>query len=169
MEGELELSVEKGQLKDVDQGIGRVFGLLGIHTLVRRLTLDFSDLTDQGFPFDTIYGTFSLLDGNAHTRNLVLDGPAAKIKVEGRTGIVAQDYDQIVAVSPKISETLPATGALLAGPAGAVVGSVVLLYQKLFSEDEIALTRYTLTGQWDDPQLEEIRKVSAPVFEPEYP
>ncbi len=165
MSGELEVSVEKGHLKNVDQGVGRVFGLLGIHTLVRRLTLDFSDITDKGFAFDTIGGTFMVSEGDAHTRNLVIDGTAATIKVAGRTGLVAQDYDQIVSVSPKISETLPATGALVGGPAGAAVGSVLLLYQKLFQQEGLAVTRYRLTGGWEDPQLEEIRP-KAPVSEP---
>ncbi|MBT7308907.1 MAG: TIGR02099 family protein [Gammaproteobacteria bacterium] len=165
MKGELEVSVEKGQLRDVDQGIGRVFGLLGIHTLVRRLTLDFSDITDEGFPFDAIHGTFSVENGDAHTRDLQIDGPSALIKVAGRTGIVERDYDQLVSVSPKISETLPATGAILAGPVGAAIGSVVLLYQKIFEKEGIATTRYTLTGKWDAPVLEEVRKVSAPVEE----
>ncbi len=158
LEGNMELSVGKGHLRDVDQGVGRVFGLLGIHTLARRLALDFSDITDKGFPFDTIEGSFLLKNGHAHTRDLVVDGPAATIKMVGRTGIVAQDYDQVVSMSPKISETLPATGALVGGPAGAAVGSVVLLYQKLFKKEGIATTRYTLTGSWADPKLERIEK-----------
>ena len=167
MDGELKVLVEKGQLLDVDQGVGRVFGLLGIHTLVRRLTLDFSDITDKGFAFDTITGSFKLDSGNAHTRDLVIDGPSATIRVEGRTGIVAQDYDQEVLVSPKISETLPATGALVGGPAGAAVGSVLLLYQKLFQEEGLASTRYRLSGSWETPQLEEI-KPKPPVSEPTF-
>ncbi len=167
MDGELKVAVEKGQLLDVDQGVGRVFGLLGVHTLVRRLTLDFSDITDKGFAFDTIAGSFKLDSGNAHTRDLVIDGPSATIRVEGRTGIVAQNYDQQVTVSPKISETLPATGALVGGPAGAAVGSVLLLYQKLFQEEGLASTRYRLTGSWAAPLLEEI-KPKPPVTEPAF-
>lgn len=166
LQGTLGVSVAQGQLLDVEQGVGRVFGLLGIHTLVRRLTLDFSDLTDKGFAFDTIAGDFELKEGNAHTRNLVIDGPSAMIKVDGRTGLVAQDYDQVVTVSPKISETLPATGALVGGPAGAAVGSVLLLYQKLFQEEGLAATRYQLSGGWEDPQLEEILP-NVPVHEPD--
>lgn len=167
MDGDLKVAVAKGQLLDVDQGVGRVFGLLGIHTLVRRLTLDFSDITDKGFAFDTIAGSFRLDSGNAHTRDLVIDGPSATIRVEGRTGIVAQDYEQTVMVSPKISETLPATGALVGGPAGAAVGSVLLLYQKLFQEEGLAFTRYRLSGSWEEPQLEEI-KPKPPVTEPAF-
>ncbi len=166
MEGELKVAVSEGQLRDVDQGVGRVFGLLGVHTLVRRLTLDFSDITDKGFAFDTIEGSFRLDDGDAHTRDLVIDGTAAMIKVAGRTGLVKQDYDQLVTVIPKISETLPATGALVGGPAGAALGSVIYLYQKLFEEEGLATIRYHLTGSWDDPQLEEMRP-KPPVTEPD--
>ncbi len=161
MEGRLQLLVEKGQLRDVEQGVGRVFGLLGVHTLARRLTLDFSDITNKGFPFDTIEGSFMVQNGHAHTSDLRIDGSAATIKASGRTGLVAQDYDQVVSVSPKISESLPATGALLGGPAGAAVGGVVMLYQKLFKKDGIITTRYNLTGTWDEPKLEKIEKARA--------
>ncbi len=168
MEGNMNLSVGKGQLRDVEQGVGRVFGLLGIHTLARRLTLDFSDVTGEGLPFDTIQGSFIVQNGHAHTSDLAIDGPSATIKVDGRTGIVAQDYDQVISVSPKISETLPATGALVGGPAGAAVGGVVLLYQKLFKKEGIVTTRYALTGSWDEPKLEKIvkKRAIAPVTEP---
>jgi len=163
MDGDMNLSVTDGQLLDVDQGAGRIFGLLGIHTLARRLTLNFSDVTDKGLSFDSINGSFTISDGNAHTENLIVDGPTVHIKVVGRTGIVDRDYDQVVSVSPKISESLPATGALIGGPAGAAVGSVVLLYQKLFKKDGIITNRYKLSGSWDDPQLDDMIKVKAPV------
>lgn len=172
MDGNLDISVGKGHLRDVDNSVGRVFGLLGIHTLTRRLSLDFSDITDKGMPFDVIEGSFELKNGHAHTRpEMKIDGPTSTIKITGRTGIVAQDYDQIVSVSPKVSETLPATGALVGGPAGAAVGGVVLLYQKLFKKDGLITTRYTLTGSWDDPRLEPIKKKKAtpPVSEPVFP
>lgn len=172
MDGNLDISVGKGHLRDVDNSVGRVFGLLGIHTLTRRLSLDFSDITDKGMPFDIIEGSFELKNGHAHTRpEMKIDGPTSTIRIAGRTGIVAQDYDQIVSVSPKVSETLPATGALVGGPAGAAVGGVVLLYQKLFKKEGLITTRYTLTGSWDDPKLEPIKKKKAipPVSEPFFP
>ncbi len=158
MKGELLVQVEQGQLRDVDQGVGRVFGLLGIHTLVRRLTLDFSDITDKGFAFDTIGGVFTIHGGDAYTHDLVIDGPTATIKVEGRIGLIQQDYDQTVTVIPKLSESLPATGALVGGPTGALIGSALLLYDKLFQQDEgLGTTRYRLLGSWDEPILEEVR------------
>lgn len=171
MDGSMEIGVDTGHLRDVENSVGRVFGLLGIHTLTRRLALDFSDITDKGMPFDSIHGTFMVKNGHAHTSDMKIDGPTSTIKITGRTGIVARDYDQIVSVSPKVSETLPATGAMVGGPAGAAVGGAVLLYQKLFKKDGLITTRYTLTGSWDDPQLEPIKKKKAipPVSEPVFP
>ena len=85
--GHVRLSVEQGQVMTVDPGAGRVLGLLSVAALPRRLTLDFSDLTEKGFAFDSIHGDFDFRDGNAYTQNLVLKGPAAEIGVVGRTGI----------------------------------------------------------------------------------
>ena len=39
-------------------GAGRVLGLASLAELPRRLALDFSDLTDKGFAFDTVRGRF---------------------------------------------------------------------------------------------------------------
>ncbi|NNG13685.1 MAG: hypothetical protein HKM22_00830, partial [Gammaproteobacteria bacterium] len=74
LNGDLSLDIRKGQLLDVSPGAGRVFGLLSLQTLPRRLTLDFSDVFKKGFSFDRIKGSFLLERGDAYTTNLYLEG-----------------------------------------------------------------------------------------------
>jgi uncharacterized protein (TIGR02099 family) len=153
--GHVKLSVEQGQVMTVDPGAGRVLGLLSVAALPRRLTLDFRDLTDKGFAFDSIHGDFDLSDGNAYTSNLVLKGPAAEIGIVGRTGIKARDYDQTAKVTGHFGGPLAAAGALAAGPA---VGAALLLFSTVFKEPLSGLTRgyYRITGSWDQPKIEHI-------------
>jgi uncharacterized protein YhdP len=153
--GHVKLSVEKGQMMSVDPGAGRVLGLLSVAALPRRLTLDFRDLTDKGFAFDTIHGDFDLRDGNAYTSNLVLKGPAAEIGIVGRTGLKARDYDQTAKVTGQIGGPVAAAAAVLSGP---VVGAAVLLFSSVFKEPLSGLTRgyYRITGSWDQPKIERI-------------
>ena len=149
LNGDLELRVTKGRLLEVDPGAGRVFGLLSLQALPRRLTLDFSDLFSKGFSFDRIEGSFVLENGNAYTNNLVMKGPVATVTVTGRTGLAAKDYDQIVTVQPEISDGL-SVGAGLAG--GPVVGlSLFLASQLLRDLKDIATYQYTIKGPWKDP------------------
>ena len=76
-----------------------MLGLFSVAALPRRLSLDFSDITEKGLSFDTIRGDFELREGNAYTSNLLLRGPAAEIGVAGRTGLASQDYDQTAIVT----------------------------------------------------------------------
>ena len=153
--GHVALSVEQGQLISVDPGAGRVLGLMSVAALPRRLTLDFSDLTDKGFAFDAIKGDFDFRDGNAYTTNLVLKGPAGEIGIVGRTGLKARDYDQTAKVTGHLAGPIAAAGAVVAGPA---VGAALLLFSKVFKEPLSGFARgyYRITGSWEKPRVERI-------------
>ncbi len=152
LSGTLQIKIDKGQLLDVSPGAGRIFGLLSLQALPRRLTLDFSDLFKKGFSFDRIKGNFQLDHGDAYTTDLYLDGPSARLDVSGRTGLVARDYDQLITVTPDLTGGLPLAGALVGGP---IAGGVVFALDKLFRPaiDDITRYQYTVTGSWDDPQV----------------
>ncbi len=155
LNGTLELRVREGRFLEVEQGVGRLFGLLSLHALQRRLRLDFTDLFGTGFAFDRIEGRFDIGEGDAYTHDLVMEGPSARIDISGRTGLVRRDYDQSVTVTPAIAGTLPLAGALF-GPAGLGAGAAVLLAQEVFSEiperiNKVLERRYQVTGSWDRP------------------
>ena len=158
--GSFELQVTKGRFLDIDPGGGRLFGLLSLQTLPRRLSLDFNDLFRKGLTFDAIKGTFELDGGNAYTNSLLMTGPSARIDISGRIGLTEQDYDQRATVTPTLSNTIPVASALF-GPAGIGVGAVIFLGQKMFKSipeqvDKILSREYSITGQWDQPIIERI-------------
>ena len=156
--GTLGLHVEQGRLLSVEPGSGRLFGLLSLQELPRRLSFDFNDLFAKGFAFDRIEGWFKLEQGNAYTNSLYMEGPSAKVEVSGRTGLLAQDYDQRAIVTPALSASLPIAGALF-GPAGVGVGAALYLGQQVFKEvpaqvDRFLRREYTITGSWREPKVE---------------
>jgi len=151
--GNLSLLMLDGHLVDIEPGAaGRVFGLFDIPTLSQRLSLDFSDVLDQGLGFTSLNGFFTLNQGQAYTNDLTLQAPAAHIKFRGTTNLVTQEYDQQVTVIPHVSNTLPVAG-VLAGGLG--IGAAALLIQQLVqSEIERAIHyRYQVTGPWNQPQV----------------
>jgi uncharacterized protein (TIGR02099 family) len=155
MDGNVRLDLERGQLRGVKPGAGRMLGLLSVVELPRRLTLDFRDVTEEGLAFDKVRGDFELRAGNAYTKNLLLKGPAVDVGVVGRTGIVAQDYDQTVVVSGNPSGPITVAGALAGGPVGA---AGALLISQLFKGQlaGLASVYYRVTGPWDNPKVERI-------------
>ncbi|MCU0934973.1 MAG: TIGR02099 family protein [Gammaproteobacteria bacterium] len=160
-QGQLALRIRDGALADVSPGAGRIFGLLSVQALPRRLTLDFRDLFGKGFRYQRIDGTFRVEGGNAYTEDLVVEGDAARIDIRGRVGLAAEDYDQRVTVMPRVSTTLPIAGALAGGPIGAVAGFVA---GQVFKDqiDRAAQFQYTVKGPWSDPVVERIGAPPAP-------
>lgn len=164
LDGSLDLAIEEGRFLDIDPKAGRLFGLLSIQTLPRRLSLDFKDLFSKGFAFDRIHGSFSLEDGEAYTSDLTMEGPAALITVTGRTGLAERNYDQIVTVVPQVSDSLPVASALF-GPIGIGVGAAIFLTGQVFESIPKQINRmlgyqYRITGSWEDPVIEQVRRSS---------
>ena len=160
LNGQLKMNIEKGQFLDIEPKAGRLFGLLSIQALPRRLSLDFTDFFSEGFTFDSIKGDFNLENGQAYTNNLQMIGPSGDIMINGRTGLVAEDYDQIATVVPKVSDSLPVASALF-GPVGVGVGAVLYFAGELFESiptniDKILSQQYSIKGNWENPEINKI-------------
>lgn len=157
VEGTLSINIGQGRIPEVKPGVGRLFGLMSIAELPRRLSLDFGDVFGKGFGFDSIKGHFRFHDGNARTNDLAIKGPAANISVIGRVGFRTHDYDQYVLAIPHIGNSLPIVGAVVAGPVGAAAGWAV---QGLLGKgiNRAASARYHITGPWDKPRITLVEK-----------
>ncbi len=157
LSGKARLKLEDGILKDVEPGSGRFVGLFSLSALPRRLALDFSDVLFDGMEFDEIKGDLVLDGQNLYTKNTRMDGPAAEVKLIGRTGMKDRDYDQKIYVVPKIRYALPVIGTILQGSG---VGWGLLLLQSLLKSeiDESVEIEYSMTGSWDDPVVEVLNK-----------
>jgi uncharacterized protein YhdP len=158
LSGKAKMEVTDGVLNNVEPGSGRYVGLLSLSALPRRLALDFSDVVIEGMDFDEIKGDYRIEGGVLYTENTRLDGPAAKIKISGKTGIIDRNYDQVMRVTPKIRQTLPLLGAVAVST---TVGWGLLLLQNLFKTviDDAVEIEYRVTGSWDDPQIELLKAV----------
>lgn len=150
IDGTLTVNVGDGRIREVDPGVGRLFGLLNLREIPRRLMLDFRDFFGQGLRFSSIQGSFRLNTGNAFTDGIEVKSPSADILVSGRTGLAARDYDQTIQVRPRLGGTFPVVGAIAGGPAGAAAGLVV---QSLLRIDDASRIVYRVTGPWEEPVI----------------
>lgn len=150
IDGTLTVDVGDGRIREVDPGVGRLFGLLNLREIPRRLMLDFRDFYGQGLRFSSIQGSFRLNTGNAFTDGIEVKSPSADILLTGRTGLAGRDYDQTVQVRPRVGGTFPVVGAIAGGPAGAAAGLVV---QSLLRIDDASRIVYRVTGPWEEPVI----------------
>jgi uncharacterized protein YhdP len=153
LNGSVRARLGAGQLEDVEPGAGRVFGLMSVVALPRRLSLDFRDVFDVGFGFDEITGNFRVVDGEAFTCDLTLISPAADVGIVGRAGLYDRDYSQTAVVSANFGNTLPIAGYVLAGPQ---VGAALLIFSQIFKNplQEMSQIYYSIEGSWDDPAMD---------------
>ncbi|MDR7193132.1 YhdP family protein [Luteimonas terrae] len=160
LEGSMSLALRDGQLVEVEPGAGRVLGLLSVAELPRRLTLDFRDFFSKGFGFNRIAGEIRFGNGIARGDNLVIDGPAAEIRIRGSADLTARTHDQDIEVLPKTGNLLPAVGALTLGPVGAAVGAVAnAVLRKPLAE--MGARNYHVSGPWQDPKVDVVERRDA--------
>lgn len=162
MDGKLSINITDGRMPEVTPGVARLFGLVSVLELPRRLSFDFGDVFGKGLAFDAIAGDFRLGDGNANTDNLQIRSPAAEISIKGRTGVRAKDYDLQVLAIPHAGNSLPVVGAVVGGPIGIAAGFVA---QGLLGHgiNRAASARYKITGSWDKPIITLTEKKDVPV------
>ncbi len=153
LDGEVQVRLGSGQLDEVDPGAGRMFGLMSVVALPRRLALDFRDVFGKGFGFDTITGTFRIEDGDTYTCDLSLVGPAADIGIVGRASLVDRDYEQVAVVNASFGDALPVVGAVVAGPQ---VAAAMLIFSQIFKKplQEVSQVYYAVRGSWDEPEID---------------
>jgi uncharacterized protein (TIGR02099 family) len=153
LDGNVTVRLGTGRLDEVEPGAGRMFGLMSVVALPRRLALDFRDVLDKGFLFDEITGTFNLDAGDAFTCDLSLKGPAADIGIVGRAGLFEQDYRQAAIVSANVGNTLPVVGAVVAGPQ---VAAALLIFSQIFKKplQEMGQVYYAIDGTWAEPEVD---------------
>lgn len=159
LNGHLSFKLEDGTLVPVEPGAGRVLGLVNFYALPRRLLLDFRDVLSEGMAFDRLQGDFNVTAGDARTDNLRINTPSAIIRIRGRVGLAARDYDQRVTIIPKMSSAAAIAGTVLGGP---VVGAALFVAQRLLRKPiaEISSVTYDLTGQWSDPQIDPVEEAT---------
>lgn len=150
LNGELEFDVRKGQILQVQPGVGRLLGLISLQSLPRRLTLDFRDLFSSGFAFDKITASVKINQGILRSDNFTMTGPAADVQIKGETNLQKETQHLYVKVLPRISDSV-SLAALAGGP---LAGAVAFLAQKVLKDplNKIASTEYEIVGTWDNPQ-----------------
>jgi uncharacterized protein (TIGR02099 family) len=156
MNGDFSLRLTKGRIIDLGSSttakidFGRMLNIFSLQTIPRRLSLDFSDLFEQGYSFDSMKGDFKLRNGNAFTHNAKFDGPIARVDIFGRVGLADEDYDLTLSVTPYVTSSLPVVAGLAGGPL-ALIATWVADKVVTHEVSKVATYHYLVTGTWDAP------------------
>lgn len=159
MEGDISFRLGNGQVIKLDKetvaklNLGFILSSLSLHRLI---SMDFYNLTHEGYTFDKVKGNLSLKKGHITTHNTYFDGSIAKIDVKGDIDIVKKILDLNLVIKPYITSSLPIVATLTGGP---VAGGVAWVADKVFGKEISKLTtyHYNINGDWDNPVVKEIK------------
>lgn len=155
LNGNVQLKIAKGNIKEVDAGVGRLLGLFSLSALPRKLFGDFNDAFKSGFSFDVAEGAISIEDGDAYVDDFEIKSPVAEVYISGRTGLADRDYEKTVEVIPDVGGGLAGVTALLVNlPAGIGLWLVDKITGKQFNEASSKI--YEISGSWESPEIEEV-------------
>lgn len=171
MSGSVKLDLRKGRFAQIDPGAARLLGVLSLQSLSRRIRLDFTDVFSSGFAFDSLTGSAEIDAGVFRSSNVLLQGPAAKVTLQGEADLANNRQQVAVRITPTLSEGVAVlTGASLLNP---VLGAITFAAQKLLKDpvSQILSFDYEVTGSLADPQVRKVgqRVENKPVAAPAAP
>ncbi|GAB6035379.1 YhdP family phospholipid transporter [Galenea microaerophila] len=154
--GDLNVRYDDGVIKDVEPGIARVLGLLSINSIVRRLSLNLSDVTDKGLAYSIIEANGKIEKGYLKLKELKLEAPSVRGKVWGRVDLIHKKLDLKADVTPAVGSSLATIGALVGAvnPITAILTFTLLKNIPQINEDLITY-QYTVRGDWEKPIIKE--------------
>jgi len=151
--GSVEAELRDGRFVNLESTPARLVGLLNIDNLVRRLRLDFSDVTGQGTAFDRVSGAATLYGGSLETRGPVeVVGPATRFSLDGSVELARRELDMRLGVTVPVSRNLPLAAVIAGAP---VVGGALFIADRLFGDaiDSVTRIHYRVLGPWTAPQI----------------
>ena len=156
LSGRMKLAADKGQFLKAEPGISKLLNILSLQGLARRLKLDFTDVFDAGFAFDTVRADATIDHGIASTDDFTMRGVEAIVLMSGNANLLARETTNLhVIVEPQINAGAASLGLAIVNP---VIGLATFVAQYLF-KDQIAraLTfEYNVVGPWKKPEVTKI-------------
>lgn len=157
--GNLALDFRRGRITHLSHeteeklGLGKILSILSLQTLPRRLKLDFSDLSKEGYSFDKFTGHFSIKEGILATTDSTINGPVAFAAMGGNIDLNKKWYDMELKIVPHITASLPLVATIAGGP---VVGMATWVASKLLNRgvERISSYTYKITGPWEHPVVQ---------------
>jgi uncharacterized protein (TIGR02099 family) len=165
LSGEIEWKLGEGHLTEISDGGARVFSLLSLDSLVRKLKLDFRDVFSKGFFYNSLQGSLQLESGIAYTKDTKMDGVPADLTINGYANLNTLDIDYDLAVAPQVTSSIPVIVAWMVNP---VTGLAALAIDKVIhSARVISEINFKVTGKMNDPIVQELDRKSREVTLPQ--
>lgn len=160
--GKLNITLKNGRINHFDKdtenklGLGKLLSILSLQTIPRRLKLDFSDLSEEGYSFDIFKGSFDVKHGVMTTDDSYIDGPVAYASMKGDLDFSKRLYDVDLRITPYIAASLPIVATIAGGP---IAGVATWVASNMINKGMQKISGYTykVSGPWSDPVVQQVK------------
>ncbi|ABV89060.1 YhdP family protein [Shewanella pealeana] len=167
LNGDVSFELGKGHLSEVSDKGARIFSLFSLDSLLRKLSLDFSDVFGKGLYFDSFHGTLKLDNGVVKTTDTEMKAVAGNMRVRGYTDLTTESLNYDIRFVPQLASSVPTVVLLSTG--GWTFGLGAFALTKVLEPviEVISEIRFRLTGTMSEPKLEELERKSKEIEIPE--
>jgi len=160
LNGKLSANIDDGYLAEVSDK-ARIFSVLSLQSIVRKLTLDFRDIFSEGMFYKDIKGDYSINEGVLYTDNTRMNGSAGNLFVKGNTSFVNNTLDYKMSYKPNLTSSLPVLAWI------ATLNPVVFLagvaIDQVITSQVVSEFNFELTGSVNNPNFKEVNRKSRDV------
>lgn len=161
LRGELDWELSDGYITELSDQGSRIFTLLSLNSLIRKLSLDFRDVFAKGFFYNGMTGSMQITDGVVDTRDTVIRGGAGLMTIVGNTDLITKELNYNVNFAPNVTGNLPFLVYFMANAPTAI--AALALDQVLTSAKVISNINYSVTGTMDEPDIKETGRNSTEI------
>tara|TARA_R110001592_G_scaffold6550_3_gene35233 strand:- start:2986 stop:7107 length:4122 start_codon:yes stop_codon:yes gene_type:complete len=160
LNGELNANIDDGYLAEVSDK-ARIFSVLSLQSIVRKLTLDFRDIFSEGMFYKNIKGDYHIKEGVLYTDNTRMNGSAGNLYIKGNTSFISNTLDYKMSYKPNLTSSLPVLAWI------ATLNPVVFLagvaIDQVITSKVVSEFNFELTGNVSDPNFKEVNRKSRDV------
>ena len=156
-EGGLSILAKDGRFLDVEAGQGglRLVSLLNVSALAKRISLDFSDVVDEGVSFSRMAAEIQLEDKQlSFNKNLIVKSTSSTYELGGTVDFRQGTLDNEMIVTLPVSDNLPWYAAYVA-LANPLAGIGVAIGERILRKpiQRMSSAKFSVAGRIDDPEV----------------
>lgn len=158
LNGDVTAKLDDGYLADVSDKGARMFSVLSLQSLVRKLTLDFRDIFSDGMFYSKITGDYQLNQGTLTTHNTEMDGTAGNLFMTGHTDLISGELAYDMSYKPNLTSSLPVLAWIVTlNPVTFLAGVAI---DQVIKSQVVSEFNFELTGTVDNPEIKEVNRKS---------
>lgn len=158
LNGTVNARLDDGYLAEVSDK-AKIFSVLSLESLVRKLTLDFRDIFSDGMFYSNIKGDYQLNQGLLTTANTEMKGTAGDLFMTGQTNLVTGALDYDMSYKPNLTSSLPVL-AWIATSLNPVTFLAGVAIDQVIKSQVVSEFTFELTGSVENPNLKEVDRKS---------